>query len=195
VHQPVREYFTAEEATETFRELSRDDRRKLVAVARVCLIGTGFAAPDELISEAFVRVSEGRRRWARDKTFLQFLAGVLRSLATDGDFLPEERKLVRRNKGLAIVTSDHIDGVAVEDDHGDREKKIQGEEALSLLEARFAGDDEMELLLIGIRDGLIGEDLQDAIGVDAKRLEALRTRLNRELKKLAAVYGAKEGKS
>lgn len=53
----------------------------------------------------------------------------------------------------------------------------------------------MELLLLGIREGLNGKDLQEAIGVDAKRLEALRTRLNRELKKLAAEFGAKEGRS
>lgn len=66
---------------------------------------------------------------------------------------------------------------------------------MTALEARFSGDEEMELLLLGIREGLNGKDLQEAIGVDAKRLEALRTRLNRELKKLAAEFGAKEGRS
>lgn len=193
MHQPVKEYYTSEEAIAAFRSLSGEDQRKLVGVARACLGGAGFTTPAELLNEAYIRIAEGRRKWARDKTFVQFLAGTLRSLATDGDFLPEERKLVRRNKGSTIVTSEGLDTVSVEEDVVD-EAAGRGDEALSMLEARFAGDYEMELLLMGIRDGLIGEDLQDFIGVDARRLEALRTRLNRELRKLAAVFGAKEGK-
>ncbi|PDS40865.1 hypothetical protein CO662_32890 [Rhizobium anhuiense] len=47
------------------------------------------------------------------------MGGVLRSLATDGDFLPEERKLVRSNKGPAIVTSEDLDGVAIAEDDGE----------------------------------------------------------------------------
>lgn len=196
VDQPEMEYHSADEAIEAFRQLSNDERIKLARIASFFAAGSaGFVSPQELISEAYIRVAEGRRNWRKGKPFVRFMAGVIRSLASDGDFLPEERNLVRRNKGSTIVTSEHMDDVAVEEDDGDREKKTESEEALSLLEARFAGDEEMELLLMGIRDGLIGEDLQDAIGVDAKRLEALRTRLNREVKKLAAVYGAKEGKS
>lgn len=51
----------------------------------------------------------------------------------------------------------------------------------------------MLLLLWGIQEGLIGKDLQEAVGVDAKRLEALRTRLKRKIDNLADDYRAKEG--
>ncbi|TAZ83325.1 transposase [Rhizobium ruizarguesonis] len=192
--QPGKGTHTAEEAIAAFRGLSNEDQRNIVATARACLAGTGFATPQELISEAYIRIAEGRRKWSEGKTFSQFLAGVLRSLATDGDFLPEERKLVRRNKGSAIVTSEHLDTISIENDD-ELAQKARDEEALTKLEERFAGDEEMELLLMGIRGELIGQDLQEFIGVDAKRLEALRTRLTRELKKLAAAYGAKEGRS
>jgi DNA-directed RNA polymerase specialized sigma24 family protein len=194
VDQPGKGTHTAEEAIAAFRGLSNEDQRNIVATARACLAGTGFATPQELISEAYIRIAEGRRKWSEGKTFSQFLAGVLRSLATDGDFLPEERKLVRRNKGSAIVTSEHLDTISIENDD-ELAQKARDEEALTKLEERFAGDEEMELLLMGIRGELIGQDLQEFIGVDAKRLEALRTRLTRELKKLAAAYGAKEGRS
>ncbi|RWX40285.1 transposase [Rhizobium leguminosarum] len=192
--QPGKGTHTAEEAIAAFRGLSNEDQRNIVATARACLAGTGFATPQELISEAYIRIAEGRRKWSEGKTFSQFLGGVLRSLATDGDFLPEERKLVRRNKGSAIVTSEHLDTISIENDD-ELAQKARDEEALTKLEERFAGDEEMELLLMGIRGELIGQDLQEFIGVDAKRLEALRTRLTRELKKLAAAYGAKEGRS
>ncbi|UFW80148.1 transposase [Rhizobium sp. SU303] len=195
VHRPVEKHYTADEAIEAFRALSREEQRNLVGVARIGLAGTGFATPQELISEAYVRIADGRRKWRKDRTFHQFLAGVLRSLASDGDFLPEERKLVRRNEGSSIATSEHLDTVALEEDEDEQARKAMGEEALSKIEARFAGDEEMELLLLGLREELIGEKLQELIGVDAKRLEALRTRLTRELKKLAAEYGKKEGTS
>ncbi|MBY5422324.1 transposase [Rhizobium leguminosarum] len=193
--QPDDEYHSPDEAIAAFRQLSNEEQRNLVASARACLAGWGFATPNELISEAYVRIAEGRRKWRTSKTFIQFLKGVVRSLASDGDFLPEERKLVRRNKGSAIVTSEQLDTIAIEEDDGELAEKIRNEQVLSALEARFLGDEQMELLMVGIRDNLIGKDLQEAIGVDATRLEALRTRFNRELKKLAAVFGAKEGQS
>ncbi|WP_261316993.1 transposase [Rhizobium leguminosarum] len=195
VDQPDDEYHSPDEAIAAFRQLSNEEQRNLVASARACLAGWGFATPNELISEAYVRIAEGRRKWRTSKTFIQFLKGVVRSLASDGDFLPEERKLVRRNKGSAIVTSEQLDTIAIEEDDGELAEKIRNEQVLSALEARFLGDEQMELLMVGIRDNLIGKDLQEAIGVDATRLEALRTRFNRELKKLAAVFGAKEGQS
>ena len=193
--QPDDEYHSPDEAIAASRQLSNEEQRNLVASARACLAGSGFATPNELISEAYVRIAEGRRKWRTSKTFIQFLKGVVRSLASDGDFLPEERKLVRRNKGSAIVTSEHLDTITIEQDDGELAEKIRNDQVLSRLEARFSDDEEMGLLLMGIRDNLIGKDLQEAIGVDAKRLEALRTRLNRELKKLAAEFGAKEGQS
>ncbi|PDS95473.1 transposase [Rhizobium sp. S9] len=193
--QPDDEYHSPDEAIAAFRQLSNEERRNLVASARACLAGSGFATPNELISEAYVRIAEGRRKWRTSKTFIQFLKGVVRSLASDGAFLPEERKLVRRSKGSAIVTSEHLDTITIEEDDGELAEKMRNEQVLSALEARFSGDEQMELLMMGIRDNLIGKDLQEAIGVDATRLEALRTRFNRELKKQAAVFGAKEGQS
>ncbi|MDA5641315.1 MULTISPECIES: transposase [Agrobacterium] len=195
VDQPDDEYHSPDEAIAAFRQLSNEEQRNLVASARACLAGSGFATPNELISEAYVRIAEGRRKWRTSKTFIQFLKGVVRSLASDGDFLPEERKLVRRNKGSAIVTSEQLDTITIEEDDDALTEKIRNEQVLSALEARFSGDEQMELLMMGIRDSLIGKDLQEAIGVDATRLEALRTRFNRELKKQAAVFGAKEGQS
>ncbi|WP_449415868.1 transposase [Ochrobactrum teleogrylli] len=195
VGQPYEEYYSPDEAIAAFRQLSKEEQRNLVGSARACLAGSGFATPNELISEAYIRIYEGRRKWRKIKTFIQFLKGVIRSLASDGDFLPEERKLVRRNKGSVIVTSEHLDTITIEEEDGELAEKIRSEQALSKLEARFSGDEEMELLLMGVREGLIGQDLQEVIGVDAKRLEALRTRLSRELKKLAAEFGAKEGQS
>lgn len=118
----------------------------------------------------------------------------MKSLATDGDLIPEERKLVRLKQGLTVVKAEELMMVAANDDSADLTRKEQLEDAMSKLQAHFAGDGEMEMLLMGIEDGLRGKDLQEAVGVDAKRLEALRTRMNRQIEKLASEGSAKEGR-
>lgn len=196
VDQPGREYYSSDEAVAAFKQLSKEERIKLARVAKFFAAGSaGFITPQELINESFIRVADGRRKWAVGKPIVQFLAGVIRSLPSDNDFLPEERKLVRRIEGASVITSDDLENVSVDVEGANIACTEAGEKALLKLEARFAGDEEMEMLLMGICDGLNGKALQETVGVHAKRLEALRTRLNRELAKLAKEYREKEGRS
>ncbi|MDX0571091.1 transposase [Sinorhizobium medicae] len=191
--QPDEEYYSADDAVAAFQELSNEERSKLARVARFIAGGSGFPSPDDLINEAYVRIADGRRRWPRAHGFTSFVAGVMKSLRSDGAFVTDERKVVRLNQGFAILNSEDLQMVAANDDDGDLARKAVIEEAMSTLEEHFADDDEMLLLLMGIQEGIIGKDLQEAVGVDAKRLEALRTRLKRKIDNLADDYRAKEG--
>lgn len=192
--QPAKDHYTADEALATFRGLSDPDLAKLQRIASFLACSGGYAPPQELLNESFIRIADGRRRWPKDLGFLAFVGGVMKSLATDVELIPEERRLVRLNKGYAIVTSDELELEAAEDGTADVDKKVVIELAMSKLQAHFNGDDEMELLLMGIEYRLRGKELQDAVGVDAKRLEALRTRLNRQIEKLANESWATEGR-
>ncbi|MGD9804309.1 MAG: hypothetical protein AB7E81_22180 [Hyphomicrobiaceae bacterium] len=96
---------------------------------------------------------------------------------------------------FAVVGVGEMDAVAAPPDGELAAEKALLEDAMLKLAAHFAGDEEMEFLLIGLDDGLIGQALQDAVGVDAKRLAALRTRLSRQIDKLAIAYQAQEGRS
>jgi DNA-directed RNA polymerase specialized sigma24 family protein len=195
VDQPDEEHYSAGDAIAAFDALSNEERRKLAQVARFIAGSSGFPSPDDLINEAYIRIAEGRRRWPREHGFIPFVAGVMKSLRSDGAFVTDERKVVRLDQGFAIVTSDDLQMVAANDDDDGLARKAIIEDAISKLEAHFADDDEMLLLLMGIQEGLIGKDLQEAVGVDARRLEALRTRLNRRIDKLADDYRAKEGRA
>ncbi|MBY5645861.1 transposase [Rhizobium leguminosarum] len=192
--QPDKDHYTADEALATFRGLSDLDLAKLHRIANFVACSGGYAPPQELLNESFIRIADGRRRWPKDLKFLAFVGGVMKSLATDVELIPEERRLVRVNKGFAIVNSDELELVAGQDDRNDLNKKVVIELAMSKLQAHFTGDDEMEMLLMGIEDGLRGKELQDAVGVDGKRLEALRTRVNRHIEKLANESWATEGR-
>lgn len=193
VGQPDEEYYSADDAIAAFDALSNDARHKLARVARFIAGSSGFPSPDDLINEAYVRIADGRRRWPRAHCFIPFVAGVMKSLRSDSAFVTDERKVVHLDQGFAIVTSDDIHMVAANDDDDGLARKAIIEDAISKLEVHFADDDEMLLLLMGIQEGLIGKDLQEIVGVDVKRLEALRTRLNRKIDRLADDYRAKEG--
>ncbi|NLS16183.1 transposase [Rhizobium sp. P40RR-XXII] len=191
--QPDEEHYGAEDAIAAFDALSDNDRSNLARIARFIAGTSGFPSPDDLINEAYVRIAEGKRRWPREHGFIPFVAGVMKSLRSDSVFVTDERKVVRLEQGFAIVTSEDLQMVAANDDDGGLARKVIMEDAISKLEEHFADDDEMLLLLMGIQEGLIGKDLQEAVGVDEKRLEALRTRLKRKIDKLADGYRAKEG--
>ncbi|QND19259.1 transposase [Rhizobium leguminosarum] len=191
--QPDEEYYGAEDAIAAFDALSDKDRNNLGRIARFIAGTSGFPSPDDLINEAYVRIAEGKRRWPRAHGFVPFVAGVMKSLRSDSAFVTDERKVVRLDQGFAIVTSEDLQMVAANDDDGGLARKAIIEDAISKLEEHFADDEEMLLLLMGIQEGLIGKDLQEAVGVDEKRLEALRTRLKRKIDNLADDYRAKEG--
>lgn len=181
-----------EDAVETFKNLTDTEKRNLARVAKL-LAGHGeFAAADELISEAYIRIADGTRRWPKAQPFVTFLAGVMRSLLTDGMFLTDEQKIKALKHKFAVVDSDEFDRIAAPVDGELAARKAVLEQVMSKLMRHFEGDQEMELLIMGIDDDRRGQALQELIGVDAKRLEALRTRLNRQIDKLVGDLRAKE---
>ncbi|WP_192924814.1 transposase [Sinorhizobium medicae] len=194
VDQPGEQYYSADEAIAAFRALSDTDLNKLGRIANFIASSDGYAPPQELINESFIRIADGRRQWPRSLPFLVFVGGVMKSLRGDNYLISEERKIVRLKQGFAVVKTEELPMVAANDDSEELARKEELEDAMSKLQAHFAGDEEMEMLLMGIEDGLRGKDLQDAVGVDAKRLEALRTRMNRHIDKLASGCSAKEGR-
>lgn len=191
--QPAGENYSVDEAIEAFGALSRKDRDSLMRIASFIAGASSYPSPDDLINEAFIRIANGKRPWPRDHDFIPFVAGVMKSLRGDRAFMTDERKVVHLNQGFAIVTDDDLHLVPADEDDGTLARKVIIEETISVLEQHYAKDDEMLLLLMGIQEGLIGKDLQEAIGVDEKRLEALRTRLKRKIDNLADSYRAKEG--
>lgn len=188
-------HHSADDALEAFRTLPERDKINLMRVAKF-LAGRGnLASPDELISEAYIRISDGERRWPRHVAFPAFLKGVMKSLATDRMFLTDTRQVKRLRGGFSVVNAEEIPNIPENDSASRIAVKQLLEEAMADLENHFEGDDEMQMLLMGIDDGLRGKALREVIGVDATRLEALRTRLNRKIDKLAEQLKAKEGRS
>ncbi|MER8408156.1 transposase [Mesorhizobium sp. M1307] len=184
-----------DDALAAYHGLSEIERRNIVNAAKA-LAGQGkYVSPDELISEAYVRMAEGRRLWPTSKPFTVFFAGAMKSLVSDRMFLTDEGKVVRLKNKLAVVRPDDLSLVAANDDSEDLRDKILLEEVAKVLEARIADDEGLELLWTGIQCDMKGKELQEALGVDVKQLATLRTRLSRLIDKLCVEYQAKEGRS
>ena len=116
----------------------------------------------------------------------------MRSLLTDRMFLTDEQKLKALKHKFAVVGPDEFDRIAAPRDGELAARKVVLEQVMSKLMKHFEGEQEMELLIMGIDDGRRGKALQELVGVDEKRLEALRTRLNRQIDKLVGDFRAEE---
>ena len=186
------EFYSADEALEAYRTLTDRDRANLAKAARF-LAGRGnLASAHELLNEAYIRVASGRRRWRKGKDFSHFLGGVIKSLASDDMFLADTHKVQKLDGGYSVVEQDDLATVRDESDGTIVVQKLMVEQMWVHMELHFAGDDEMQLLVMGVQDHLRGRELEVAVGVDTKRLAALRTRFNRELDKYIAARGAEE---
>lgn len=190
--EAVDEYHSADEAIEAHRNLTPRDRVNLAGAARFFAGRGNIASPDELLNEAYIRVASGRRHWRKGTDFPRFFGGVIQSLASDDMFLTDSRKVKRLDGGYSVVDPDDLAMVRDESDGSAVSLKLMVEQMWSHMEMNFADDDEMQLLVMGIQDGLRGQELEAAVGVDTKRLATLRTRFKRELDKYIAARSAEE---
>ena len=194
--EPEDDCHAIEDALAAFRNLSGREKDNVMIAAKF-LAGRGnIADAHELMNEAYVRIADGVRRWPRSTSFARFLVGVVKSLATDADFATDAKKIRSLSKPYAVVAEDRLPEVA---DNCDpvgavHEKEVQ-ELRISRLEAHFQGDNEMQLLLMGIREGLRGQALEQLLEVDTKGLEALRTRFKRECNRMVSEMGDGERRS
>lgn len=164
-----------------FVALPRVDRIRLDRIALV-FEGRGGGEAMELLQEAIARALEGRRRCPKGVGIVQFIGGIVSSLASEAS---ESRK-----KGLGSVPVG--DGVveAAADDGPSPERevvsRIDGGAILAKVQRAVAGDEELELLVEGIYDGLKGKDLEELLGIDKRKLATVQKRLQRKLADLKA---------
>lgn len=164
-----------------FGALSQVDLIRLRHVA-LYFANRGGGEADDLLQEALARVLEGRRSCPREVSIVQFVGGIVRSLTS------EANETLRKGLGPVPMAA----GVAEHAEHDgpspEREvaSLIDDGAVLTKVQAMIAGDDELELLVEGICDGMKGRELEELLGIDSKRLAAVQRRLRRTLAELKA---------
>jgi hypothetical protein len=139
----------------------------------------GLTAMDweDLLYKAMTLLLAGKRKWPRAISTLGVLEGVMRSVASN------------TRKKLDYVLADDL--ISTSDEEGassplDRAGSSEFDpaflaEAESALRNAVKGDEEVELFLEALAEGLTGTDIAKELGWDGKTYEAARKRLSRRL--------------
>ncbi|OQW42406.1 MAG: hypothetical protein A4S12_00705 [Proteobacteria bacterium SG_bin5] len=172
------DHLTADEVRTLIRGFERSDYDKIEKIAK------WFAPqcrmqPEDLSQEAFKRLLAGTRRLPRGADVLPIIAGVIKSIAS------QEVEAIR--SGLREVTPapDGADGREQADPAPSPERLVASARddgaVLAAITRMIEDDEQLQLLVEGICDGMRGQELEQLIEVDTKGLAAVRKRLSRRL--------------
>jgi DNA-directed RNA polymerase specialized sigma24 family protein len=152
------------EIAQAIKSLAVERKTALVKVARAYARSTVYGYED-LIQEAFTRDLDGRREWPRGLHAVQFLRGVMRSIAWDW------RVENRNEEGQPEETGfDESSAIA----------RIDAQKVM----ACFEDDPIAQKILLGIMDGARGEDLRELSGLTRTEYESKRAKIRRRLEKM-----------
>lgn len=183
---------TTDQIEEQIERLTDADWMRLRKMAKANLWGIRFDDPDELINETFERLFAGGRIWNVGMAFIPWMRSAMKSiahgirnrnsvklealagdLAADSDSDPDTAPDIFGSEGktpLALALSE--------------EARALAEAELAKIEAHFKGNQNVELVLMGIEDGMKPEEVRDMGGMTMTQYETARKQLRRGLDKL-----------
>jgi DNA-directed RNA polymerase specialized sigma24 family protein len=170
--------------------LTDADWARLRKMAYANLWGTRMDDPEELINETFERLISGGRTWNMDMAFVPWMRSAMKSVA-DGLRNRKATKLVATATDLA----DDCDPDTAPEVFGSEETtpldlvlteeaRTMAEAKLARIEAHFKGNQTIELILMGIEDGLRPEEVREIGGLTLTQYESARKQLRRGLDRL-----------
>lgn len=179
---------TSDEVHSAWKALSAPDRKKLAAYAATLARLHQFADPgmtwEDLMQAAHVRALYGPRTWKmREVSFLQFMFGILRSIAGD---------LKRTNAGKVRAASSHeeadnLDLVDTDDPVAiliGSEQEDHARAIISALQVEFKDEEHPFYVLECLLEGLPPREVRARLNMTAKDFDAARKKIERRCRKL-----------
>ncbi len=175
---------------------------RLNAVARLLHGSTGMD-PSDLLQEAYLRALAGSRSWSRDIDVVKFLIGAMESIADSsrakvqrrqfsvvarGDFSPGNIEgLASRTgvlfEGRSATPSAEDDALRSEEISSDAERLVAWRDELV---AAFDDDEQGQLLVMGMMDGLRGKELLEATDLTEAQFPTKYKKVQRRIEALQA---------
>jgi len=185
---------TADEIVSAWKALTTADRKRLAAYAETLAKMHQFADPGitrgDLLQEADARVLGETRQWKLRKiTFMEFMFGVLRSIAGD---------LKRTKAGKVKAASQAEDFALLDDlpsrdliDRNDpetvliaREEEERAKGLVATLQLEFQTDDDAFFVLECMIEGLPPREIRAQLNMSETDFDAVRNRIARRVRKL-----------
>lgn len=188
------DHLTTDEVESALAALSDDDFVRLERLARNRVFGLPDVEPMELINTAVERALVGTRKWPRGLPALVFLAGAMRSIATE-----HWHRVYREREDIAPSPSSagHGDGNpgglpdGIPSEFPDPEREMLAKQMLEQVEQVFADDDEALTLVMARAEGYSPVEIQRDFDMDAQQYVNASKRVQRKL----ATYKKKEQES
>jgi hypothetical protein len=196
-------YASVDDIHRAFESLSDTELLRIHRAASICMPGTEYSDPQELINEVIaraLRAANGQRgrRWPLNIPFIAFLMETFKGLASDSRESIQQ-KLQKRTVSMSEL-SESTGGngdvlVQLGRFHADPESQfIESEEievneqtaqaVLDKIEAFFADDQEVTWIVMGHRDQLPPAEICALGDMTQSQYEAARKRFRRGLRKL-----------
>lgn len=183
---------TPDQIEQAVEGLSDADWIRLRKLATWHLWGTRLASPDDLIGETIDRLLRGKRHWPFGLPFIPWMDGAMKSVA-DGlrnldsvklEVLAAELTGDDDESGRDPMDILAVDCVTPLDTMLCAEAEKETATARAKLDDYFRGDEGVGWILMGIDEGLRGEEIQEIGGMNKKQYETARKRLRRGIERL-----------
>lgn len=197
---PLKKYATPDDVCAAVGALSKEDHYRIYKAATLCIWGTEYQDPKELINEAVARTLAGAsgqrgRRWPHHVPFIAYMIMTIQGLANDS------------HESSVQKLTDSLDGMALHDEstgeilgglqyyqEGIETQVIEAEEVNSrearakefvrIIDTHFAGDSQITWIIMGHKDDLSASEIREISGMTQRQYETARTRFRRGLAKL-----------
>ena len=174
------EVLTREELEEAIRAFSDADWLRLRNAAHLYAIYP--VEPDELVQEALCRALAGTRNCPRNVSVVRFIAEAIRSIAHD-----ELHKVENRRNEVSVHddTIDNLDAIIPREPGPTPEERMISNQQIRGTEDRlidlFNGDDDAQLIVLGMITGLSGAELREATSLDQTAFNSKRRYVRRKI--------------
>jgi hypothetical protein len=159
------EILAPEEIRSAINTLPVGEKATLVKIARFYARRTPYEYED-LIHEAYCRVLDSERRtWRRGVPALLFLAGVVRSIASEW-----KSEILNEEVGVGDV--------------GASARGVMAKMDAVKIVALFDDDPVAQALVVGMMEGARGEELEQSSGLNRTEYESKRKKIRRRIEKL-----------
>ena len=176
---------THEDFFDALERLTPQEKQLLDAYARRCIGGTPFTSSMDIINEVIVKVLDGDRPWPRDIELAVFIAGCIRSVASNS----RKRAEMSNISIEALGENDHRGSavryepaMSAEDSALLNERTAFTRKAVKFAKATLGKDEQGLQVLEGMIAGLGPKDMCGAFGMDALAVKAARQRVVNRLK-------------
>lgn len=194
---------TTDDVRQAIECLTSAEMLRLRKAGSLCLAGSDYAKADDLINEAIRRTMDAAaglkgRRWPKRVPFMAYMIETMRGLASDSRGSAQRRD-TENIQALSLEGSDPDEALGALLQRGQRPASIDtalidvqdAEEAgeaddrdLAALDKHFAGDEQVEYLIMGIKDGMKPVEVLEISGMSQTQYDTAKRRYRRGLDKL-----------